>query len=62
MLQCWVLIHLLQFSSMQASAKQKLHLYFLCSSHVMNELLETERAYVEELLCVLEVSIHHVYS
>lgn len=25
-------------------------------SHVMNELLETERAYVEELLCVLEVS------
>lgn len=24
--------------------------------HVMNELLETERAYVEELLCVLEVS------
>lgn len=28
----------------------------LCSSHVMNELLETERAYVEELLCVLEVS------
>uniref|UniRef100_A0A665U0P0 Guanine nucleotide exchange factor DBS-like n=2 Tax=Echeneis naucrates TaxID=173247 RepID=A0A665U0P0_ECHNA len=26
----------------------------VCSSHVMNELLETERAYVEELLCVLE--------
>lgn len=26
-------------------------------SHVMNELLETERAYVEELLCVLEVSV-----
>ena len=24
--------------------------------HVMNELLETERAYVEELLCVLQVS------
>lgn len=24
-------------------------------SHVMNELLETERAYVEELLCVLQV-------
>lgn len=23
--------------------------------HVMNELLETERAYVEELLCVLQV-------
>lgn len=23
----------------------------------MNELLETERAYVEELLCVLEVSV-----
>lgn len=30
------------------------------SSHVMNELLETERAYVEELLCVLEVSGHCV--
>lgn len=30
---------------------------FVCSSHVMNELLDTERAYVEELLCVLEVSI-----
>uniref|UniRef100_A0A8D0A2K7 MCF.2 cell line derived transforming sequence like n=1 Tax=Sander lucioperca TaxID=283035 RepID=A0A8D0A2K7_SANLU len=27
---------------------------FLRCSHVMNELLETERAYVEELLCVLE--------
>uniref|UniRef100_A0A3P9JDN0 Guanine nucleotide exchange factor DBS n=1 Tax=Oryzias latipes TaxID=8090 RepID=A0A3P9JDN0_ORYLA len=27
---------------------------FAASSHVMNELLETERAYVEELLCVLE--------
>lgn len=25
----------------------------------MNELLETERAYVEELLCVLEVSVRH---
>lgn len=25
--------------------------------HVMNELLETERAYVEELLCVLQVGI-----
>lgn len=25
--------------------------------HVMNELLDTERAYVEELLCVLEVSL-----
>lgn len=25
----------------------------------MNELLETERAYVEELLCVLEVSGRH---
>lgn len=25
--------------------------------HVMNELLETERAYVEELLCVLQVPI-----
>lgn len=24
----------------------------------MNELLETERAYVEELLCVLQVFIH----
>lgn len=30
-----------------------------CCSHVMNELLETERAYVEELLCVLEVSVGH---
>lgn len=35
-------------------------LAFLCSSHVMNELLETERAYVEELLCVLEVSARYV--
>lgn len=26
--------------------------------HVMNELLETERAYVEELLCVLQVGIN----
>lgn len=26
--------------------------------HVMNELLETERAYVEELLCVLQVFTH----
>lgn len=25
--------------------------------HVMNELLDTERVYVEELLCVLEVSL-----
>lgn len=33
---------------------------FRCSSHVMNELLETERAYVEELLCVLEVSVPRV--
>lgn len=24
----------------------------------MNELLDTERVYVEELLCVLEVSLH----
>lgn len=24
--------------------------------HVMNELLETERVYVEELMCVLQVS------
>lgn len=31
---------------------------YMPSSHVMNELLETERAYVEELLCVLEVSGH----
>lgn len=28
----------------------------LVHRHVMNELLETERAYVEELLCVLQVS------
>lgn len=42
---------------MQASANS---LALLRSSHVMNELLETERAYVEELLCVLEVSVHHV--
>lgn len=33
---------------------------YIPSSHVMNELLETERAYVEELLCVLEVSGHCV--
>lgn len=26
----------------------------------MNELLETERAYVEELLCVLEVGSSHI--
>lgn len=37
-------------------------LAFLCFSHVMNELLETERAYVEELLCVLEVSARYVKS
>lgn len=31
-------------------------IYSLCACrHVMNELLETERAYVEELLCVLQV-------
>lgn len=35
-------------------------LAFLCFSHVMNELLETERAYVEELLCVLEVRACYV--
>lgn len=34
----------------------------MVSSHVMNELLETERAYVEELLCVLEVSPLYIYS
>lgn len=28
--------------------------------HVMNELLETERAYVEELLCVLQVIYQHI--
>lgn len=33
---------------------------YIPSSHVMNELLETERAYVEELLCVLELSGHCV--
>uniref|UniRef100_A0A672ZDA8 Mcf.2 cell line derived transforming sequence-like a n=1 Tax=Sphaeramia orbicularis TaxID=375764 RepID=A0A672ZDA8_9TELE len=35
----------------------RLHLNIVCSvlyRHVMNELLETERAYVDELLCVLE--------
>lgn len=30
--------------------------------HVMNELLETERAYVEELLCVLQVGISSLNS
>lgn len=30
--------------------------------HVMNELLETERAYVEELMCVLQVSEKTVSS
>lgn len=44
---------------MQASANS---LALLRSSHVMNELLETERAYVEELLCVLEVSVPRVSS
>lgn len=37
----------------------KIHDFFYMTDicrHVMNELLETERAYVEELLCVLEVS------
>lgn len=29
----------------------------LSCRHVMNELLETERAYVEELLCVLQVFV-----
>ncbi len=42
---------------------QILHLISFCASlcvcrHVMNELLETERAYVEELLCVLQVFNH----
>lgn len=37
-------------------------LIWLCDicRHVMNELLETERAYVEELLCVLEVSCTYI--
>lgn len=39
---------------------QPINCVFKCSSHVMNELLETERAYVEELLCVLEVSAPRV--
>lgn len=34
-----------------------LYSLYVCR-HVMNELLETERAYVEELLCVLQVFIH----
>lgn len=29
--------------------------------HVMNELLETERAYVEELLCVLQVCVDLIH-
>lgn len=31
--------------------------YVSVHRHVMNELLDTERAYVEELLCVLEVRL-----
>lgn len=54
---CVFSVLVLQYNSMQASANS---LALLRSSHVMNELLETERAYVEELLCVLEVSVHHV--
>lgn len=34
----------------------------LICRHVMNELLETERAYVEELLCVLQVRIKDTFS
>lgn len=30
--------------------------------HVMNELLETERAYVEELMCVLQVSESVIFT
>lgn len=33
---------------------------FSACRHVMNELLETERVYVEELLCVLQVILHTV--
>lgn len=42
--------------------EEKKTILFVLSSHVMNELLETERAYVEELLCVLEVSFLAVQS
>lgn len=42
--------------SYNITAHGKLYFIFGPFSHVMNELLETERAYVEELLCVLEVS------
>uniref|UniRef100_A0A6I8PCG0 MCF.2 cell line derived transforming sequence like n=1 Tax=Ornithorhynchus anatinus TaxID=9258 RepID=A0A6I8PCG0_ORNAN len=42
------------FSGTPGSLKIHNFVCFLLYRHVMNELLETERAYVDELLCVLE--------
>uniref|UniRef100_A0A3Q3IYV1 Mcf.2 cell line derived transforming sequence-like a n=1 Tax=Monopterus albus TaxID=43700 RepID=A0A3Q3IYV1_MONAL len=42
------------FSTRHASLSEEEENLAILRRHVMNELLETERAYVEELLCVLE--------
>lgn len=34
-------------------------MFLFCFSHVINELIETERVYVEELFTVLMVSLPH---
>ncbi|XP_051983069.1 guanine nucleotide exchange factor DBS isoform X2 [Xyrauchen texanus] len=46
--------HLLNDGSRHPSVSDEEENFSVLRRHVMNELLETERAYVEELLCVLE--------
>uniref|UniRef100_A0A8C2J413 Mcf.2 cell line derived transforming sequence-like a n=1 Tax=Cyprinus carpio TaxID=7962 RepID=A0A8C2J413_CYPCA len=47
-------MHLQNDSSRHTSVSDEEENFAVLRRHVMNELLETERAYVEELLCVLE--------
>uniref|UniRef100_A0A672Q2S8 MCF.2 cell line derived transforming sequence like n=1 Tax=Sinocyclocheilus grahami TaxID=75366 RepID=A0A672Q2S8_SINGR len=47
-------IHLQNDGSRHTSVSDEEENFAVLRRHVMNELLETERAYVEELLCVLE--------
>ncbi|TRY92651.1 hypothetical protein DNTS_007701 [Danionella cerebrum] len=47
-------IHLQNDSNRHPSVSDEEENFAVLRRHVMNELLETERAYVEELLCVLE--------
>ncbi|KAG1956196.1 guanine nucleotide exchange factor DBS [Pimephales promelas] len=49
-------MHLQSDGSRHPSVSDEEENFAVLRRHVMNELLETERAYVEELLCVLEVS------